>query len=50
MANDTTCDRCGKVYNEYLGDRFWSGGFSEVPGTEVDYETLCDDCHREVAR
>lgn len=46
------CDRCGRVYNKYLGDRFWSGSYTEYAddGTSAVYEFLCDDCHREVAR
>lgn len=49
--SETHCDRCGRVYNRFLGDRFWSGTFQEQTetGTET-YETLCDDCHRVVAR
>jgi hypothetical protein len=47
MDNSVNCDRCGKLYNEFLGDRFWSGEFSE--GESV-YETLCDSCHRIVVR
>lgn len=51
MANDDekpTCDWCGKVYNEYLGDRFWSGFFEGPNGEELDL--LCDDCHRVLVR
>jgi len=52
MADETKCERCGRVYNPYLGDRFWSGSFTErVPdGTVSNYHTLCDDCHRDVVR
>lgn len=45
--SDTKCDECGKVYNEYLGDRFWSGSWI-VDGRV--FNTLCDDCHRELVR
>jgi len=49
---ESTCDRCGAVYNPYLGDRFWSGKWTETAGdgTTATYETLCDDCHRTVVR
>lgn len=52
MAEDTTCDRCGRVYNPFIGDRFWSGEFNETApdGITATYETLCDDCHRDVVR
>lgn len=52
MTSKSNCDRCGKVYNEYLGDRFWSGDFEwEAPDGAVERgDTLCDDCHRDVVR
>jgi len=52
MANETTCDRCGDVYNEYTDDRFWSGSWTEEApdGTVAEHQTLCDDCHRDVVR
>ena len=45
--DQATCDSCGKVYNPYLGQRFWSGCWT-IAG-EV-FETLCDNCHRELVR
>jgi hypothetical protein len=50
--NDPSCDRCGKVYNPYVGHRFWFGRWNETAddGTEATYETLCNGCHRSVAR
>jgi hypothetical protein len=53
MAETTTCPRCETVYHDYLDDeRFRSGAFSEdLPdGTTVTYDTLCEDCHRDVVR
>lgn len=52
MAKNDACDRCGRVHNPFLGERFWSGQFTEVApdGTAAEYETLCDDCHRSVVR
>lgn len=52
MATETACDRCGRVYNPYHGDRFWSGSWAETAPdeTRAEYETLCDDCHRDVVR
>lgn len=49
---DTSCDRYGRVYNAYLGDRYWSGTFTELApdGTLAEYSTLCDSCHRQVVR
>lgn len=48
---DVVCDHCGKVYNEYIGDRFWSGSYEvEVAGETRHYETLCDQHHRELVR
>lgn len=49
---ESTCDRCGKVYNPYVGDRFWSGTFVEdsPDGGRSEYGTLCDNCHRDVVR
>jgi hypothetical protein len=48
---ETTCDRCGLVYNRFLGMRFWSGEYVEVvDGVHKVYLTLCDDCHRDVVR
>lgn len=41
------CGNCGKVYNKYLGDRFWGGGY-EVDGEK--FELLCDNCHRNLIR
>lgn len=48
----TRCDRCGKVFNPYLGDRFWSGTWMvDADDGSVDiYNTLCNDCHRTVVR
>lgn len=46
------CDRCQKVYNPFLGDRFWSGEYHETlsDGTTVKYTLLCNGCHRDVVR
>jgi hypothetical protein len=49
----SACGHCGKVYNPYLGDRFWSA--REYPCHNPDgcetgggvHDMLCDDCHRE---
>jgi hypothetical protein len=46
-----SCDHCGKVYNPYIGHRFWSGTYHvTVDGEQVTYETLCDQHHRELVR
>ncbi|UTF55959.1 hypothetical protein [Natronosalvus rutilus] len=45
----TDCDACGKVYNQFLGDRFWAGRY-DVPGYDETLETLCDKCHRKLIR
>lgn len=41
------CEVCGKVYNRFLGDRFWSGTYETPEGRK---ETLCDNCHRTLVR
>ena len=47
-----TCDRCQKSRSPYERDRFWSGNYTEQlnDGTVEHYETLCDDCHRDIVR
>lgn len=47
MAQDSACDACGKVFNPYLGDRFWSGNWV-INGRPMN--TLCDSCHRDHIR
>lgn len=48
--SETTCDRCGLVYNPFLGHRFWSGEYTEETdsGWTATYDTLCNACHRVV--
>lgn len=52
----TSCQHCGRVYNPYIGDRFWSGGdypCDDAEACETDggiHDTVCDDCHRELVR
>ena len=47
------CDHpdCDKVYNPYVGDRFWSGTYHvTVNGESREFDTLCDKHHRELVR
>ena len=50
------CQHCGKVYNQYLGDRFWAGGdypCNDPEECENDggvHDVVCDDCHRDLVR
>lgn len=41
--SEWACDRCGKVYNPYLGDTFWHE--IEAAG---EHELICDDCRRDL--
>lgn len=49
---ETVCEYCGRVYNQWLGDRFWSGSWTVTAddGTSVTYNILCDGCHRDLVR
>lgn len=37
---DWGCEECGRVYNPFLGDRYWAG--VDVAGEE--FGLICDDC------
>ena len=41
---DWACDECGRVYNPWLRDRYWSG--VDVAGEEFDL--ICDGCRRKL--
>lgn len=55
-AGDSSCGHCGRIYNPYLGNHFWSGmGYEWTPPAECEshgdvQEVLCDDCHRKLVR
>lgn len=52
MTNGTTtCDRCGDTYGPLDEMRFRAGTWTETAdGTTATYETLCEDCHRDLVR
>lgn len=41
---DAACDECGRVYNPWLGDRFWA----DVDVAGEQRELICDDCRRDL--
>lgn len=51
-----SCDHCGRVYNPYIGDRFWSALSYQCTAPDEcqtgggEHTTLCDDCHRNLIR
>jgi hypothetical protein len=54
-SGDHACGHCGKVYNPYIGDRFWSGHFPCTRASECKndgglHDTLCNSCHRQMVR
>lgn len=44
--SEWACVECTRVYNPFLGDRYWRG--LTIGGTE--YGLLCDDCRRDLER
>ncbi|WP_165874968.1 hypothetical protein [Natrarchaeobius oligotrophus] len=50
--SETTCGYCGKVYNPYIRDRFWSGTFvvPDDDGGTKTVDTLCNEHHRQFVR
>jgi hypothetical protein len=45
------CDRCKNSYSPLDRMRFWSGHWTERVGGEYkEYDTLCNDCHRQLVR
>lgn len=49
---EVTCPRCQQTFDALDDMRFRSGEFVEhfVGGGRAIYDTLCEDCHREVVR
>lgn len=49
---ETTCPRCQQTFDELDDMRFRAGEFVEhfVGGGRAIYDTLCEDCHREVVK
>lgn len=41
---DWACEECHRVYNPWLGDRFWR----DVDVADEAYELICDDCRADL--